>query len=412
MNIYFKNFGCKLNLAELQEYQLISHELGFKIADKPERADMVLVNSCHVTQKAFEKILHFLHKKVSTNSKVIITGCFPRTTAFPKNYYLLSEDKKRSLRQLLLNLSGVGDKTNFSKIKLAKTRAFIEIQQGCATCCSYCIIPYYRGKPVSKSLIDIVSNINLYLDLGVKEIVLTGTNLGKYDHDNLTLSGLLKEILNKTKVNRLRVSSIDVTDIDNELLKVYAMNQDRLCPHFHLALQSGSSRILKLMRRPYNSKKYLATVKRIYENLPNANITADVIVGFPQEDSLDFLQSCKIVENAEFLKCHIFSYSEHLQTLSAQIYPKVDSLTIRQRQKELSKISRQISTKRLSKFLHSCWPVLYEGRQSDCISGYTTNYLPVKTFNYNKDKNYRNQILPTKLVSIKNNYIIGEIVTT
>lgn len=412
--IFFKNFGCKLNLAELQQYQILAEKLGFIIAQDPDEADLALVNSCHVTVKTNQKIQKYISHRLSHIPIIIITGCFPRDQLIKKTpghiIIHLDSHQKFSLKHILRKYSGQSQPAERINIFLARTRAFVKIQQGCNTQCAYCIIPHYRGRSRSYSDREIIKKIKFYIQQGVQEIVLTGTNLGKYNYRNHNLSYLLQAILTKTSILRLRVSSIDITDISPQLIKIFNHFPDRLCPHLHLALQSGSDKILKLMRRPYDSSRYIKTIHEIHKKIPNVSITSDIIVGFPQEKSCDFRATCHLIKKAGFSNVHIFTYSEHPNTLSATIHPKVPNLIIKKRYKILSDIADKVATRHKRHFINRHMPVLFEGKQAEFIAGYTPNYLPVRVYDFKPDIIYRNQIFLVKLLKIKKNYFVGKII--
>ena len=389
MKIFFQNFGCKLNLAELQELKISAFDLGYTSTNQIRHADLILINTCNVTGRAFEKIQQFIQKNIQTEKIYIVTGCMPLSFIRQKhrnNIFIVPSTKKNTIPDLLKKLIiKPSKKTNISlstRHQLAKTRSFVKIQSGCNTRCSYCIIPFQRGNSNSISPAKITKQINFYLKHDFQEIVLTGTNLGQYKYEKNDLQQLIKYILDHTNIKRLRISSIDVCDINDELLSLYQTYSKVICPHFHLALQSGSDKILKLMRRPYSVSKYLATTQKIYKLIPGVSITTDVIVGFPGEDRQDLNRTIQVIEQIPFLKVHLFSYSNHPQTDSSKYPNQIDHQEIKKRYQTLNIVANKSRHLFFTSQIGKVVPVLMEQiRQKDqeksIYRGYSDSYLPI-----------------------------------
>ena len=379
MKIYFHNFGCKLNLAETQDYQDFAGSIGYLPTNDLYRADIVLINSCHVTNAAHRKLNRFI-KKISPAKKIIISGCIPKefiNLHHPQNFTVIPPNKKQQIKVILNTLYKKQSESTRAKQTHYhfRTRKFIKVQTGCNTNCSYCIIPRYRGSSKSISAAEIIRKINLLSNC--QEIIITGTNLGQYHFGPDELPELIEKIIHQTTIPRVRVSSIDVTDINDRILNLYINHPDRLCPHFHLALQSASDRILQKMKRPYQFNYFKKTVEKIYNKIENVSITTDIIIGFPGEEEKDFLQTVNAVKDLTFLKAHIFPYSEHSQTIAASIHPKIEQSEIKKRCQKLISIAEQIRQKYISGYIGKKFSVLLEPYNEFCYKAFTTNYIPV-----------------------------------
>ena len=261
---------------------------------------------------------------------------------------------------------------------IGRTRASIKIQEGCDQVCSYCIIPYVRGREKSVGPETIINQINNAYKNDIKEVVLTGTQLGNYgfDLENINLKGLIRKVLNETNMERIRVSSLQPKEIDQELIDIWKYeSQGRLCPHFHLPLQSGSNVILKKMRRKYSSQEFIDITNMINENIPLASITTDVIVGFPSETENEFSQTLSVVKESYLNNLHVFPYSSRPGTSAYYSKEHTKPEIINQRSKELIGLSKNISDKSMEKIIGKERSVLWEGK--DMNSGLTEDYYRV-----------------------------------
>lgn len=419
MKIFFQNYGCKLNLAELQEIKISALESGYQITNQISQADLILINACNVTSKAFEKTCHFIKKNGRDDKKVIITGCLPPSFTrqkHPKNFFLIPSIKKQTipilLKKFILPPVKPPAPLSYSGQQLAKTRSFIKIQSGCNTRCSYCVIPFHRGKSVSVSPDKIVQQIDFYVKHGYQEIVITGTNLGQYEYQKYDLKQLIDYIVNRVKIPRLRVSSIDASDIDDELLDLYNKYSNIVCPHFHLALQSGSDDILQSMRRPYSVAQYLSKVDKIYRSVSRVSITTDVIVGFPGESERDVDKTIQVIKQAAFLKVHLFSYSNHPQTDSSKFDHQISDQDIKKRYQKLLAAAENSRHAYFANQIGKTVPVLIEqirpgDLQKNIYRGYSDNYLPVHINSI--QPLLPNRIYPVKIKKIVSGNLIGEI---
>ncbi len=402
MKLHVVNFGCKLNLSESHDLQRKAQQLGFIITKNIQNTEVIIINSCHVTNQALQKIIRFVNKIPPQVKHIVVTGCLPINTGFDRGDIYI--DYQHDHDKIILFLSSIiTKKIAPDTIRKTSTREFVKIQSGCDTCCTYCIIPHYRGRPTGIPLPAIIDKISTLEQENYREIILTGTNLGKYKYLQTDLAGLIDKIISHTKIERLRISSIDVTDLDQKLLDLYRTHSDRICPHFHLALQSGSDRVLKLMHRPYTSEQFLSWTEKIYQTVPDATITTDIIVGFPSETDADFIDTLRMIKKCRFLKTHIFSYSEHPQTPSVKILPKINPDIARERHKLAVQYASRVRRQVMHSFIGKKFPVLFEQKKNGYHSGFTPNYLPVKTI-ANPGQDLTNKIVNINLKRYRQGY--------
>jgi len=406
MKVAIFTFGCKLNQAESQVIGEKLSRKGIKIHfnQKNCNADINLINSCAVTLKAEKEVRQLIHylKKNNPKSPIILTGCFLKDT---KNVIYVNKDK------VVSEILRFQKAQSYKKIKLErrKTRALVKIQEGCNHFCSYCIVPYLRGRSRSVEISEIVDRIKLLVKQGYKEIVLVGTDITDFRIKNKirgtqALIILLKKILQETKIERIRLSSFWPDKINDELIELIK-NNSRICPHIHLSLQSCSEKILRLMGRNYK----ISTVKKIIDelkNVPNLSLTADVIVGFPGETKDDFQKTYNFIKSQPFLKLHIFRYSKRPFTAAAEMPNQLPEKIKKQRSKKLIDLSDKLSKKIRKKYLNKIFPVLFENKNKNGFwQGFTPNYIKVYL---KSSKNLKNKIIDVKLKEIYQGGIVSE----
>lgn len=331
MNKYFiHTLGCKVNRYETQ---LISENFNMKgsvYVDKPEDADIIILNSCTVTAQADKECEYFLRKvsKIETKPEIILTGCF-------------AINKAEHIKKLFPNISIVLDKSelysdpknqmikNFDK----RSRAFLKIQDGCNSFCSYCIIPYIRNTMWSKPQETIIEEIKNLVNKGYSEIVLTGIHIGKYEGG---ISALIEKIIEIPLDFRIRISSIELNEIDDRLIEAVKYS-DKICSHLHIPLQSGSDEILKKMNRHYSLKDFENKILKIAE-IKEIALTTDIITGFPGESVSNHKEMCSFIMNMPFARFHIFRYSDREGTAASKFPEKVNPKEIKRRSEELFEI--------------------------------------------------------------------------
>jgi threonylcarbamoyladenosine tRNA methylthiotransferase MtaB len=389
MKIKIFNFGCKTNQYDGQLLQANFEANGWTIATDND-FENVLINSCCVTENAEKEIKHLITKFYREGKKVWLTGCF--TGKFADSF----PDIKVFSKNFLLNNYFSSKVYSINKFT-SHTRAFIKIEDGCENFCTYCIVPYTRGKIKSRNPGRIINEIKNIIDNGCKEIVLTGTNLGIYGKDiNTDLLTLLKQILKIKQLQRLRISSIELAHLSDDILKILS-ETEKFCPSFHIPLQSGSDNVLKNMARHYKTKDYIETIQKIKSIFPQATFTTDVMVGFPGETDKDFMKTLDLIKKTGFLKVHIFPFSPREKTPAFSYSQQIPEKIKKQRAKIAKEISEEISMKVKERFLNQEFEVLIEEKKGDYWSGHTKNYLPVIL---KSDKNLHNEIINVKPVKI------------
>ena len=390
LNVKIQTHGCKLNIADSQSIAKSFYTAGHTISpDNENNTDVFILNSCTVTHVADSKARQAIRRAKRTNPKalVVMTGCYAERDK--ENIERINEvdlvlgnkEKKSIVNEVQKKL----DIQNQEKINpiggyplLGRSRASIKIQEGCDQVCSYCIIPSVRGRERSVPPESLISQINELSANGVKEVVLTGTQLGNYGFDlsDSSLNKLLIKILNETDVPRIRVSSLQPKEVNNEIINTW--NNDglgRICPHFHIPLQSGSDRILKDMRRRYSSSEYLDIVFNIKDLMPEASITSDVIVGFPGESDSEFLQTIDVVGKAKLSDVHIFPYSKRPGTTAFYSKSHVQDHVIKERSKDLLSLVDKLSGVAKKSLIGKERSILWEGKSK--TAGLTEDYFKV-----------------------------------
>ena len=422
ISVKIDTHGCKLNQADsIQLYKKFIQN-GFNVNSNLDNPDIYILNSCTVTHVADKKARKSLRKikKDNPSTLTVLTGCYAE------------RDKENIIKSKIADLVyGNFQKDNLIKdisnhlgyqlppldnpIKtgnlLERTRASVKIQEGCNQICAYCIVPKVRGreKSIDKNLIT--NEINDLHNRGYKEIILTGTQLGTYGFDliNENLETLIKFIMTETSIERLRISSIQAHEISEDLLEIYKQYSHRICNHFHLALQSGSNNILKLMRRKYNNNDYLKAVNLIKSNLINPSISTDVIVGFPSETEKDFNDTLKIIKSSRFSKIHLFPYSDRPGTSSYYFKDKIKPEIKKERMNIALKLANNEESDYRLNVLNQKRNILWEKPLNESptkFEGYSEDYLRVHI--ESKDNLY-NKITPVILKKSDKDYIIGEI---
>jgi len=415
------SLGCKVNQAEIEK---ITRDLtlhGFLNATSGEKADICIVNTCTVTATAEQKSRQKIRKiiKEHPGAFIIITGCYAedKKEVIKKNpgVSLVLENKdKSSIPNIIKDKFHCREKKENFQMKFlpeGRTRAFLKIQDGCDSFCSYCIIPFVRGKPVSTLPEKIIDEAKKLCSAGYKEIVITGINLGLYGRDltpKLTLSELLERVIERTPVKRIRISSLE-PPVDMEILNLIK-NYSHFCPHLHIHLQHGHNKILKDMNRNYTVEEFTETVIMAKSKIQNLSITTDVMVGFPGERDEHFMATRDLIEKLEFARLHVFSYSPRERTKAPEIPFKIDEKIKKERSKILLETGKKLTEKFYKKFINHTLPVLVEHREdkkTGLLKGLTDNYIPVIT---RGDKKYEGEIVMVKLLELKDDSVLGQIV--
>ena len=404
MRIALDTLGCKLNQAETE---LLARELaraGHSIVSRAEPADVYLLNTCTVTHVADGKSRQLLRqaRRRNPDALVVATGCYAQRAPAELGRLdavdrVVGNDGKTDLPTLLAGLGRAasppvpGEAPRQSPT--LRTRSFVKIQDGCTSFCAYCIVPLVRGSETSLPADEVVAEVRQRVAEGYQEVVLTGTKVGAYDHDGVNLRGLLARILTETGVPRLRLSSLQPQEITPDLLRLW--DDSRLCPHFHLSLQSGSDGVLRRMRRRYLTAEFRQAVSLVRERLPDAAITTDVIAGFPGETDEDFEESYRFCQEMEFARIHVFPFSPREGTEAAQLSGQVESGVRQQRAQRMLYLAKESARRFRERFSGRTMTVLWEQRSADGRwTGVTDNYIRVCT---ESEEDLSNRLVPVRL---------------
>ena len=412
--IAFDSLGCKLNQAETE---LLSRQLagvGYELVSTAAEADVYVLNTCTVTHVADSKSRHQLRlaHRQNPDARLVAIGCYveraPEELAQIDGVALVLGNEQKA--QLLTRLQESGCLRSLPSFQTSchydggRTRSFIKIQDGCCNFCAYCIVPLVRGSEKSVPLDQVITGVKKRVSDGSKEVVLTGTEVGSYSYNGVNLMGLLERVLVETGVTRLRLSSLQPQEVSPGLIRLW--RDRRLCPHFHLSLQSGSDRVLRRMKRLYTTADYWQAVYLVRQVVPEAAITTDVIVGFPGETEAEFQESLDFCRQMEFARIHVFPYSPRLGTEAARMPEQVESKVKRQRSLKLLALARESARNFRRKFLGRTMMVLWEKQADGIWSGLTDNYIKVYT---ESSGDLTNQLLTVRLVKVSGDGVWGEI---
>lgn len=422
MKIFIETHGCKLNQADTQSISNGFLQKGFLLTENISDADACIINTCTVTHIADRKARNALRKAKSNNPNCLIvaTGCYAewaheKLNKMPEIDLVIGNSSKAELVNKVINVLGTKNiEINTSSLsiinQIKRTRAMVKIQEGCDQICAYCIVPKVRGRERSVKLIDLINKINqLYLE-GYKEVVLTGTQLGSYGFEftNTNLTKLIQSILEETSIERIRLSSVQPQEFSVDLLSLW--ENERLCPHFHIPLQSGDDYILKKMRRRYTSEEFLNSLQFVRDTIPSASITTDVIVGFPDESEDMFNNTIKTCNDAMFSKIHIFPYSKRPGTSAYYSNNFVDNSIIKERSKLLEEVSSYYQQQYLNQMVGTPLKVLWENTKSFNSELYWAGLSDTYSRVYSKSEELlQNTITSINIDIAKEDYLIGTI---
>lgn len=403
-------------------------ENGYEVVQVEEKADVYIINTCTVTNMADRKSRQMLRrvKQINPNSVVVATGCYAQ----------VSKDELEQIEDIDLVL-GINEKNNIVEYvngylntrtkysetsdvlhqsdfldfgtvtHMEKTRAVIKVQDGCDRFCSYCIIPYARGRVRSRLPESVINEITQIANAGIKEVVITGIHIASYGKDfrnNYKLIDLLEEINKIEGIKRIRLGSIEPTLITEEFVNRLS-KLEKICDHFHLSLQSGCDATLERMNRKYTTEEFEKVVVLLRKYYKNVALTTDIIVGFPEETNEEFVQTYNYLNKIDFYKMHIFKYSPRKGTKAALMKNQVPGDIKEERSKKLIELSDKNQKEHNEKYIGQKLEVLFEEREKEYIKGHTTNYIVVKT---KTDKQIENTIQTVRIIGEENLELIGE----
>jgi threonylcarbamoyladenosine tRNA methylthiotransferase MtaB len=414
--VRIETLGCRLNEAESEEWARHFRDHGFRVVGADDPTDLVVINTCAVTQEAIRKSRQVLRRSQRANpqARLVISGCLATlgdraiSPAAGVDLIVANRDKDRLVEIALETLalpaapeSAAGDVAG-SLFSRGRQRAFIKVQDGCRYRCTFCITTVARGEERSRSPAEIVGAIGRLVDDGIQEVVLTGVHLGGYaDEACGRLSELIARILGETRISRLRLGSLEPWDLGDDFWRLF--EDPRLMPHLHLPLQSGSDPVLRRMARRCKTAEFARLVEQGRAKVPDLNITTDIIVGFPGEDADDWRRTLAFAEAMRFGHIHAFNYSPQAGTLAAAMPAQIDSATKRRRFAELQTLAldmkREILRAQIGKRISLLCEGNPDGERQSTRFGYTPNYLPVHVQSPTADIS-GNQIVPVTLIGV------------
>lgn len=430
--VTFFTLGCKVNQYETGAMSEIFENAGYEIVDFDSMADVYVINTCTVTGMSDRKSRNVIRKakKINPDSFVIVVGCYAQTSPeeverIPGVNMVVGTKDKGKILEFLEEIKAGSSKINyvddikgfkeFEKLDLTsykdRTRAILKIQDGCNNFCSYCIIPYARGPIRSRNKDDIINEVKGLAQNGFKEIVLTGIHLASYGKDiGSSLLEIIKDIHDFEGIERIRLGSIEPKLVNEEFVeKVRSLN--KLCPHFHISLQSGCDETLKRMNRKYTTSEYADIVKMLRDNIPDVSITTDIMVGFPGETDIEFNETLEFLKKIALTKMHVFKYSPRKGTLAATFKNQVTP----EKKEERSSILLKLSDKNLLEFNRKMEgrvvKVLFEQEfnlHKGKMEGLTMNFSRVVS-SPKGESDIKGKICDVELVEAKEDYILGNI---
>ena len=419
------NLGCKVNNYEANWY---SQQLGLKYEEVPfghEKADIFIINSCTVTNTAGSKTRQMMHKarKLNPEACICVVGCYVQMEYQNENIFkdcdiLIGSNHKTELPDLIEQF--LADRKRIVRVEefercpfetmniksFNQTRAYLKIQDGCNQFCSYCVIPFARGRERSLDPDTVIEIARQLTESGHKELVLTGIHTGRYRYEDTDFTALVKRLLNEVKgLERLRVSSIEVTELTDEFIQLLA-SDERMGKHLHVPLQTGCDSVLKAMRRPYVTADYQAVIDKIRAQVPSISISSDVIVGYPQESDEEFASTCDFIKNSGLSFLHVFPYAAKAHTVAAAMKGQVREEVKRQRVTDLTDISHGLYYNFIKKMTGKEGKVLFETYHDGVLSGHNSEYVVVEV---ESERDLSGQMCDVRYVAAAQDHLVGEL---
>jgi threonylcarbamoyladenosine tRNA methylthiotransferase MtaB len=427
MRVHLKTLGCRLNEAELETWAQAFQKSGHQVTRQAENANLIVINSCAVTQDAARKSRHLIRKVHRENpaAKLVVSGCYATLNKDEAEQLLgvdlvvSNKDKDKLVERSLaeLNLDTMPAMSTepgaISLFTRGRQRAFVKVQDGCRYRCTFCIVTVARGDEKSRSIQDVINEINTLHQQNINEIILTGVHLGGYGSDLETnLTDLIKAILSQTGVPRIRLGSLEPWELTEDFYQLF--DNPRIMPHLHLPLQSGSDSVLRRMARRCKTQEFAAIVDRLRKINPLFNITTDIIVGFPGETEEEWQESIAFIERVGFGQLHIFTYSPREGTKAASLPNPVPEPIKKQRSQQLHQLGAEMRLKFYQYNLGKQFSILWEGYSEPVgadrqrVFGYTPNYLKVGC-EISNEMSLENKTTFVALTAINDSYISAEL---
>ena len=426
--VAFYTLGCKVNQYESESIKNQLIKIGYEEENFENKSDIYIVNSCTVTSIADKKTRNVLRraKKMNPESIVIVTGCYAQTNSkelleIEEIDFVVGNSNKSGLVDFIQDIENKKSKVLTENIFEERTyeeyefatlremsRAYIKIQDGCNNFCSYCKIPFGRGKSRSRSLESICKEIEVLTKEGFKEFIIIGINLGAYGEDldsDINLETLLETVVKLEGVERVRIGSMYPDKISDRFIEIMRENSNKLMPHLHISLQSCDNTVLERMRRNYGAELIQERLLKLRENVENMEYTADVIVGFPGETDEMFNNTYEVIKSIGFSDLHVFQYSDREKTLANTFTDKIDGNVKKKRAEILETLRKEMGKERREKYIGKELEVLVEEIKEDgCSYGYSQNYLRVKTLEATDGVN---ELVKVEISNLEKELLIG-----
>jgi threonylcarbamoyladenosine tRNA methylthiotransferase MtaB len=409
MKVAVLTLGCRVNQSESSVIEGSLQENGITIVDLKETPDVCIVNTCTVTAKSDYNSRQLIRKAAKTGAKVIVTGCYAQLKkneigSIPGVIELVDNTRKYEIVNLI-----TGKENDLVFSHFSRSRPHLKVQDGCNFRCSYCSVPLARGRSQSIPLHEALKRVQSIEAAGYNEIVITGVHLGGYGRDlahKTSLKHFIKHILRCSHIKRIRLSSLEINELDDELIELF---QDiRLCSHIHLPLQSGCDTILKLMRRNYTSSEFSAKLHKLFSKVDNISVGSDIIVGFPGEGGEEFMDTYNLLNSFPFSYLHIFPFSVRPNTEASKMKYRVHNSIVKKRLDIMLKLSRDKKRQYLQKQLHGVLDVILEEKTSDGhATGTSANYIKVSV---PLDNAKKGSIVIAKILKASDNLLEGFII--
>lgn len=418
--------GCKVNSYESEALINKLIDKGYCLKNFNELCDVYIVNSCTVTKTSDQKSRQMLHaaRRNNPNAVVVVMGCYSQLNLVEVSKLadiVIGTNNKLDVVNLIesyletkkqiINITDVLNNPKYEEMKVnvlkTHTRAFIKVQDGCENYCSYCAIPYSRGKIRSRIPDNVIDEINNLVKQGTKEVILAGINTGTYGKDlgNITLAGLITRIMEETSIYRLRLSSIELMEITDELLETLVKYSSRIANHLHIPCQGGSESVLRRMNRKYTIEEYENRLSDIRKLFPDIAVTTDILAGFVGETEEEFKETLSFINRCKFYEMHVFPYSRRSGTVADSLEGHLDKSVITLRAKEISNLAVKLKEEYINKYINQSVYVLVEAKKKNYWHGHTSNYLDVY---FESNDLLENKIVKVKIKSYQNNIIFGE----
>ncbi len=427
MKVHLKTLGCRLNEAELETWAQAFQKFGHQITTQTEAANLIVLNSCAVTQDAARKsrqLIRRIHRD-NPHAKLVVSGCYATlneeeaSALLGVDLIVSNKDKDQLVEKTLaeLNMDSMPalstEPGEISLFTRGRQRAFVKVQDGCRYRCTFCIVTVARGEESSRPVQAVIEEINALHQQGITEVILTGVHLGGYGSDlGNNLSDLIKAILAKTDIPRLRLGSLEPWELPEDFFELFY--NPRLMPHLHLPLQSGSDTVLRRMARRCKTEEFATIVQKLRAQIPDFNVTTDIIVGFPGETEQEWQDSFDFIKQTGFGHIHIFTYSSRAGTKAAGLPDQLTNDLKKQRSKQLHDLAEQMKLKFFADNIGTEFKVLWEGYSEALedgkqrVFGYTPNYLRVGCV-IDKAVSVENQTLNCRVTAVDESCVVGEI---